>query len=184
MTSPISVLRLLLTAGSLRGLASEQAQYRWEDGEFNNTVEVSLSAWSTTSCAISCTAMKPWFCGGFTYRDSGACDLYRDREEASICVNPLEAAPPLVVESVSEPRSYRRLQANRSTCPGGSKCSSMYAYAAKLLLYLTGNRKCPYRIAGMIFLYSYVIGETYFTTTVLGFELMHRKSGVKTGITS
>ena len=127
MTSPISVLRLLLTAGSLRGLASEQAQYRREDGEFSNTVEVSLPAWSTTSCAISCTAMKPWFCGGFTYGDSGACDLYRGREEASICVNPLETALPLVVESVSEPRSYRRLPANRSTCPGGIKYSSMYA---------------------------------------------------------
>ena len=137
MTSPISVLCLFLTAGSLRGLASEQAQYKREDGSFSNTVEVSLPAWSAASCAIRCTAMKPWFCGGFTYHDSGTCDLYRGREEGeeAICVNPLEAAPPLVVESGTEPRSYRRLQANKSTCPGGIKCNSMYTYDANVFAF-------------------------------------------------
>ena len=161
MTSPIPVLCLLLTAGSLSGLASEQAHYRREDGAFSNAVEVSLPAWSTTSCAISCTAMKPWFCGGFTYHDSGTCDLFRGREEAAICANSPEIAPSLVVERGSEPRSYRRLQANRSTCLGGIKCSSMYANAANIF-YLTRSRKSSYRTTWIILLYPYAIRRVMF----------------------
>ena len=117
MTVPISVLCLLLTAGTLLGLAPEQAQYRREDGKFTNSPDATISAASDTACAISCTAMEPWFCGGFTYHDSGSCDLYKGNEAAT-CVNPEEAAPPLEVDSSSEPRSYRRQQ---PTCPGGMK---------------------------------------------------------------
>ena len=108
MTDPIVVLCLLLTAGTLAVLCSGMDKYRRENGTFANTPNATVSAVSKTTCAIRCTSMELWFCGGFTYH-SGTCDLYRGNEEAA-GVSPLEVAPPLEVDTGSEPRSYRRLK--------------------------------------------------------------------------
>ena len=114
MTDPIVVLYLLLTTGgTLAVLGSGMDKYRRENGTFANTPTATVSAASKTTCAIRCSSMEPWFCGGFTYHN-GTCDLYRGNEEAA-GVNPWEAAPPLEVDTGSEPRSFRRLQ---STDPG------------------------------------------------------------------
>ena len=115
MVTPFSILCQLLMVDTLLGLDSKQAQiYRQEEGKFINAPEVTLTARSSMACAARCTAMELWFCGGFTYRNSGVCHLYRGNKEA-VCVNPLSAVPGLVVDKGSGPRSYRRLQAS---CPG------------------------------------------------------------------
>ena len=114
MTDHVVVLYLLLTTGTLAVLCSGYMdKYRRENGTFANTPTATVSAASKTTCAIRCTSMELWSCGGFTYHN-GTCDLYRGNEEAA-GVNPWEAAPPLEVDTGSEPRSYRRLQA---TDPG------------------------------------------------------------------
>ena len=112
MTDPIVVLCLFLTAGTLAVLGTDNDTYRRENGTFTNTPSTTVAAASDTACAISCSTMEPWFCGGFTYH-SGTCDLYRDNEVTG--GNAPEAVPPLEVDTASEPRSYRRLQA---TVPG------------------------------------------------------------------
>ena len=118
MTSSLSVLYLLMmmTADMLLGLDPKLAQFRREGGTFINSPEATLSVSAMIPCAVSCTAMRSWFCGGFTYYEDGTCALHRGNEE-SICINPLESVPPLEVDTGSEPRSYRRLQ---PTCPGDS----------------------------------------------------------------
>ena len=102
-----AVLCLLLMAGTLAAMGAGEDKYtRRENGAFTNTPSTTVPAMSDTACAISCSTMEPWFCGGFTYH-SGACDLYR---ETAACVGPLEVVPSLEVDTGSEPRSYRRLQ--------------------------------------------------------------------------
>ena len=113
MTDPIVVLCLLLTTGTLAVLGAGKDKYRREDGTFTNTPSATVAAASVINCAARCNSKEPWFCGGFSYH-SGTCQLYRSNKEGT-CVNPLEAVPPLEVDTGSEPRSYRRLQA---TDPG------------------------------------------------------------------
>ena len=114
MTGPFSVLCLFLTVGTLLGLGPETAQYRREDYQFTNRPKTKLSKIRfRIDCSAKCTAMKQWFCGGFTYHDDGTCELY-EGTAVTTCVNPLDAAPPLTVGS-KRPQSYRRLN---STCPG------------------------------------------------------------------
>ena len=125
MPSSLSVLCLLMmmTADMLLGLNPKLAQFRREGGMFINSPQATLSVSAVISCAVRCTAMRSWFCGGFTYYEDGTCALYGGNEEV-ICINPLEAVPPLVVDTGSEPRSYRRLQL---TCPGESDSNLAFA---------------------------------------------------------
>ena len=108
MSDHIVVLYLLLTTGTLAVLCSGMDKYRRDNGTFANTPNVTVSAASKTTCAIRCTSMELWSCGGFTFH-SGTCDLYRGNEEGSRAT-PLEVAPPLELDTGSEPRSYRRLK--------------------------------------------------------------------------
>ena len=109
MVPVISLLCLLLTAGALFAVDPKQSWYRREDGKFRNTSELSLRVPSRMTCAFKCTTTKPWFCGGFTYHDSGTCELFRDTESATCAGTALE------VDTGSELRSYSRLH---SPCPG------------------------------------------------------------------
>ena len=109
MTDPIVVLCLLLTTGTLAVLGAGKDKYRREDGTFTNTPSATVAAPSVINCAARCNSKVPWFCGGFTYH-SGTCQLYRSNKGGT-CDNPLEAASLLEVDTGSEPRSYRRLQA-------------------------------------------------------------------------
>ena len=117
MSSPSTVLTLLLLTTLSESLAETlRNTFRRDDGTFENAPNKTTSAISLTTCALQCVRSESWFCGGFTYLDGGVCHLFEGPQTDALCVNPLTAAPPLLVEPGSERRSHRRRL--NSSCPG------------------------------------------------------------------
>ena len=114
MSSPSTVLALLLLTALSESLADilRNNTFRRENGTFKNAPNETTLATSATTCALQCVGSESWFCGGFTYLEGGICHLFEGPQTDAVCVNPLTAKPPLLVEPGSERRSYRRLMKN------------------------------------------------------------------------
>ena len=96
---PVGLCLLLpLLSSSLARLAIDTNRFRREKGTYTEASVLTVSAVSGITCAVKCTRIEEWFCGGYTYF-TGGCDLYKESWDG-LAVTPQD-------DNYSGPFSYR-----------------------------------------------------------------------------